>query len=121
MPEAMATRGDSRGFGISLYLLLDRRDRQWPVGTLLVPEDSGARHVCWPVGQTGLETCHRIGRDVDPPIFAAFALVDADGLLRPVDIVHREVDHLRDPQATPEHEQEERLIHGVVDLCKQLL
>src|SRR5262249_61472612 len=31
------------------------------------------------------------------------------------------MDDLRDPQATPEHEQEECLIHGVVALGKQLL
>jgi hypothetical protein len=48
-------------------------------------------------------------------------LVDPDGLLCPVDIVEHEVDHLRDPQAAPEHEQEKRLIHGVADLRKQLL
>src|SRR5262245_66487514 len=86
MPETMATRGDPRGLGVALHLFLDRRAQQRPVGALLVPEDGGSRHVCWPIGQTGLEMRHRIGGDVDPPIFPAFALVDADGLLRPVDL-----------------------------------
>ena len=121
MPEAMATCGDPRGLGVALHLLLDRRDRQRPLGALLVPEHCSPRHVRGPEGQTGLETRHRIGRGVDSPIFPAFALVDADGLLRPGDILQREMDDLRDPQATPEHEQEECLIHGVVDLGKQLL
>ena len=121
MPEAMATRGDPRGLGVALHLLLDRRNRQRPVGALLVPEDGGSWHVRWPLDQTGLETRHRIGGDVDPPIFPAFGLVDPDGLLRPVDSVQREVDHLRDPQAAPEHEQEKCLIHGGMDLRKQLL
>ena len=120
LPETMATRGDPRGLGVALHLFLDRRAQQRPVGALLVPEDGDARHVCWPIGQTGLEMRHRIGGDVDPPIFPAFALVDADGLLRPVEIVQREVDHLRDAQTAPEHEQEQRLIHGGVDLGKQL-
>src|SRR5438128_12523681 len=82
MPEAMATRGDPRGLGVALHLLLDRRNRQRPVGALLVPEDGGSWHVRWPLDQTGLETRHCIGGDVDPPIFPAFGLVDPDGLLR---------------------------------------
>lgn len=87
VPQPMTTRQDPRGFGIPLHLLLHRRDRQRSMGTLLVPEDGVPRYLRWPEGQTGLETRHRIGGNVDASIFPAFALFDADRLLRPVDIV----------------------------------
>src|SRR4030095_8969188 len=114
MPETMATRGDPRGLGVALHLFLDRRDQQRPVGALLVPADGGSRAVGWPGVKAGPCFLPAAGGADPPPIFPAFALVDADGLLRPVDIVQREVDHLRDAQTAPEHEQEKRLIHGAV-------
>src|SRR5215831_14657067 len=103
MPEAMTTRGDPRGFGIALHLLLDCRDRQRSVGALLVPEDGGPRHLSGPESQTGLEARHRIRGDVDASIFPAFALLDAERLLGPINLVDLEMHDLRDPQATAEH------------------
>jgi hypothetical protein len=88
---------------------------------LLIPEDKRTDSVGGAEGHAGSQRRDGIRRDVDPPIFPAFALYDANGLLRPVDIVHREVDHLGNPQTTPEHEPEEGRIHRVVDLRKDPL
>ena len=119
--QPMTTRLAPRSLRIPFHLLLHRSDREGPVWTFLIPEDIRAHGVRGTEGQTGLETRHRIRGDRDPPIFPAFALDNLEGLLRPVTMLHLEVDHLGDPQATPEHEQEEGLIHGVVDLRTQPL
>jgi hypothetical protein len=100
---------------------LYRRDRQWPLWARLIPEDRRTDSVCGAEGEAGSQRPDSIRRDVDPSILPAFALYDAHGWLRPVEIVQREVDHLGNPQTTPQHEQEEGLIHRVVDLRKELL
>jgi hypothetical protein len=119
--QRLTTGLHARGFRIPLHLLVHSRDRKWPMRAFLIPEDRRTDRVCGAEGQAGSQRRHGIRRGVDPPIFPAFALYDVNGLLRPVDIVHCEVDHLGNPQTTPEHEPEEGLIHRVVDLRQELL
>jgi hypothetical protein len=119
--QRMTTGLHTRGCSIPLHLLLHRRDRKRPRRALLIPEDRRPDSVCGAAGQAGSPRRHGIRREVDPPILPAFAWYDVNGVRRPVEIVHREGDHLGTPQTTPEHAPEEGLIPRVVDRRKERL
>jgi hypothetical protein len=119
--QRLATGLHACGFRIPRHLLVPSRDRQRPLRAFLMPEGGRTASVCGAAGQARAPRRHGLRGEVDPPILPAFALYEAKGWLRPVDLVHRAVDHLGNPQATSPHEQEEGLIHRVVDRRKELL
>ena len=121
MPQAMATGGDPRGFGIALHFLLDSFHGERPRRALAIPKHIAVGSFTRMLLQAPLHTGDGIGRQIDAPIFAPFALRDLQGLLLPVNMGELELRRLRDAQPAAEHHQTQGPIHRMVDLGKQPL
>jgi hypothetical protein len=117
----MATGRDPGRFRVALHLLLDRFDRQRLLGAFAVPKDIPLRSGSWMLCQTLLDTAHRIRRQIDAAIFPPFALHDMDRLLLPINLLQRELSHLRNTQSTAEDHQKQGPVHGMGDLGKAAL
>src|SRR6267378_2114592 len=79
MPQALATRSDTRGLGVALHLFLDRFDREQLPLTFAIPKDIALRPCPGMLCQTLLDTGHRIGGQIHASILAPFALHHLQG------------------------------------------